>query len=299
MAHIHLNPTWALLLPTVQHGESISHPSTHYSGQQHLGYVYLQSGLGHYCPSPAQPASYMTHPQANLVSSVPIQPAQCHPAAKYQSQQAHPYSSSLRSNDDFYKNQIGTWILGVCSSRREQVIETVYNASYTGFVDFRPTRLCVSFAALLCKGVKLSSLGDGFSADLCLLHALILRSTFYAFEAYFGYVRGTIDHGLQLYVSSTSQLTAYTDADWAGCPVTRRSTSGYCVFLGDNLLSWSAKRQLTLSRSSAEAEYRGAAFVVLHFPSDFSMKLFFTKGLPQLLFLEFPSAWTSEDFPLT
>ncbi|GKA36305.1 ribonuclease H-like domain-containing protein [Tanacetum coccineum] len=76
------------------------------------------------------------------------------------------------------------------------------------------------------------------------------------------YIRGTLDHGLQLYVSSTSQLNAYTDADWAGCPVTRRSTSGYCVFLGDNLLSWSAKRQVTLSRSSAEAEYRGVANVV-------------------------------------
>ncbi|GKD22695.1 ribonuclease H-like domain-containing protein [Tanacetum coccineum] len=76
------------------------------------------------------------------------------------------------------------------------------------------------------------------------------------------YVRSTLDYGLQLYVSSTAQLTAYTDADWAGCPVTRRSTSGYCVFLGDNLLSWSAKRQVTLSRFSAEAEYRGVANVV-------------------------------------
>nr|GEV62785.1 ribonuclease H-like domain-containing protein [Tanacetum cinerariifolium] len=48
----------------------------------------------------------------------------------------------------------------------------------------------------------------------------------------------------------------------AGCPTTRRSTSGYCVFLGNNLLSCSSKRQLTLSRSSAEAEYRGVANVV-------------------------------------
>ncbi|GJX16792.1 ribonuclease H-like domain-containing protein [Tanacetum coccineum] len=70
------------------------------------------------------------------------------------------------------------------------------------------------------------------------------------------YVRGTIDYGLELYVSNTAQLTAYTDADWTGCHVTHRSTSGYCFFLRDNLLSWSVKRQATLSRSSAEAEYQ-------------------------------------------
>nr|GEW39850.1 ribonuclease H-like domain-containing protein [Tanacetum cinerariifolium] len=76
------------------------------------------------------------------------------------------------------------------------------------------------------------------------------------------YVRGTLDYGLQLHVSSTTQLSAYTDADWVGFPVTRRSTSKYCVFLGDNLLSWSAKRQVTLSRSGAEAEYRDVANAV-------------------------------------
>nr|GEU63689.1 ribonuclease H-like domain-containing protein [Tanacetum cinerariifolium] len=71
------------------------------------------------------------------------------------------------------------------------------------------------------------------------------------------YVHGTIDYGLQLYSSSTSSLIAYSDVDWAGCSATRRSTSGYYVFLGTNLLSWSSKRQYTLSRSSAEAEYCG------------------------------------------
>ncbi|XP_071686274.1 uncharacterized mitochondrial protein AtMg00810-like [Rutidosis leptorrhynchoides] len=73
---------------------------------------------------------------------------------------------------------------------------------------------------------------------------------------------GTTDLGLQLYASSPTSLVAYSDADWAGCPTTRRSTSGYCVFLGNNLLSWSSKRQLTPSRSSAEAEYPGVANAV-------------------------------------
>ncbi|GJR40344.1 retrovirus-related pol polyprotein from transposon TNT 1-94 [Tanacetum coccineum] len=128
---------------------------------------------------------------------------------------------------------------------------------------------------------------------------------------------GTLDHGLQLFSSSTTSLVTYSDADWAGCPTTRRSTSGYCVFLGNNLLSWSSKRQPTLSRCSAEAEYCGAAIAVaktcwlrnllrelhtylssatlvycdnvrvLHVPSRYQYADIFTKGLPSALFEEF------------
>jgi hypothetical protein len=73
------------------------------------------------------------------------------------------------------------------------------------------------------------------------------------------YLRGSLDYGLLLRPSPTSELVVYTDADWAGCPDMRRSTSGYVVFLGANLVYWAAKRQPVVSRSSAEAEYRAVA----------------------------------------
>lgn len=73
------------------------------------------------------------------------------------------------------------------------------------------------------------------------------------------YIHGTTRRGIFLQASPSTSLVAYSDADWAGCPNTRRSTSGYCLFLGDALVSWSSKRQAVVSRSSAKAEYRGVA----------------------------------------
>lgn len=52
---------------------------------------------------------------------------------------------------------------------------------------------------------------------------------------------------------------AYCDSDWGGCQETKRSTTGFCTILGSNLVSWSAKGQDTVSRSSTEAEYRALA----------------------------------------
>ncbi|XP_019175853.1 PREDICTED: uncharacterized protein LOC109171181 [Ipomoea nil] len=75
------------------------------------------------------------------------------------------------------------------------------------------------------------------------------------------YIKGTQDYGLRLSVSSSSDLHAFTDSDWAGCPVDRKSTSGYAVFLGDNLVSWVSRKQRTVARSSTEAEYKGLADV--------------------------------------
>ena len=61
------------------------------------------------------------------------------------------------------------------------------------------------------------------------------------------YLKSTIQHGLFLSRHSSAQLTAYTDADWAGSIDDRKSTSGYCVFLGTNLISLSSKKQYTVA----------------------------------------------------
>ncbi|GKA56684.1 uncharacterized mitochondrial protein-like protein [Tanacetum coccineum] len=73
------------------------------------------------------------------------------------------------------------------------------------------------------------------------------------------YVKGTISFGLTFSRPHTNTIIGYSDADWARCLDTRRSTYGYSIYLGGNLVSWSAKKQPTVSRSSCESEYRAMA----------------------------------------
>lgn len=65
--------------------------------------------------------------------------------------------------------------------------------------------------------------------------------------------------GLHVRPSSSPRLNGFSDADWADCPEDRCSTSGYCIYFGNTLISWSARKQKTVSQSSTEAAYHGLA----------------------------------------
>lgn len=73
------------------------------------------------------------------------------------------------------------------------------------------------------------------------------------------YLQKAPGKGLLFTRKRNMDITGYSDADWAGDQVTRRSTSGYLTFIGESLVTWRSKKQKVVARSSAEAEFRGLA----------------------------------------
>jgi hypothetical protein len=71
------------------------------------------------------------------------------------------------------------------------------------------------------------------------------------------YLKGTPGKGIVFRRNSHLQVSAYSDADWAGCAMDRRSTASYFTFVGGNLVTWRSKKQNVVSLSSAESEFRG------------------------------------------
>lgn len=70
------------------------------------------------------------------------------------------------------------------------------------------------------------------------------------------YIKGTITMWISFKNDRDCTLRAYSESYWAGCKSTRRSTGGFCTFIGSNIISWSSKKQPTMSNSSTEEEYR-------------------------------------------
>jgi len=70
------------------------------------------------------------------------------------------------------------------------------------------------------------------------------------------YIKCIVNRSLLFPSSSSMDMVGYADADWAGCPDSRRSTTGWCMMLGSCMISWKCKKQSWTSKSSTEAEYR-------------------------------------------
>jgi hypothetical protein len=73
------------------------------------------------------------------------------------------------------------------------------------------------------------------------------------------YIAGSVDYGLDYVRGDGVSLVGYTDSDWAGCAIDRKSTSGCCFGLGSGLVSWYSRKQKSVALSSAEAEYMAAS----------------------------------------
>lgn len=92
-----------------------------------------------------------------------------------------------------------------------------------------------------------------------LIHAASNCSSWSGIKRVLRYITGSPHLGLLISTRSSLNLVGFSDADWAGCPIIRRSTTGICVFLFSNCVSWSSKKQHIVTRSSAEVEYRSLA----------------------------------------
>lgn len=103
---------------------------------------------------------------------------------------------------------------------------------------------------------------------------------------------GTSSWGLFYKSGSSLTLQAYSDADWAGCPDSRRSTTGWCMYLGDALVSWKCKKQERVSKSSTEVEYRtmSSAYYEIIWLRQLLFELSFSQRSPTSLHVDNMSA---------
>ncbi|GJY79224.1 putative RNA-directed DNA polymerase [Tanacetum coccineum] len=133
---------------------------------------------------------------------------------------------------------------GLCLSQRKYCLELL---SEYGLLA------CKLIATPMQQNVSLSH--EETDKDKSIMHSP-LKSHFSAGLRVLRYLKQSPGLGVQVYHGNKLSLHAYSDADWAKCLLTRKSVSEFCVYFCGNLVSWKSKKQASISRSSAEAEYR-------------------------------------------
>ncbi|XP_019250926.1 PREDICTED: uncharacterized protein LOC109229833 [Nicotiana attenuata] len=150
---------------------------------------------------------------------------------------------------------------GIIMSQRKYTLEMISEASLPGS---KPKETPME-QHLKLTSAEFDELIKTKSSDelLCLSQFLQApkRSHYEATLHVVKYVKNQPGLGLLMSSTSAKEIVAYCDSDWASCPMSRKSVTGFCIKLGASLISWKAK-QRTISRSSAEAEYRSMARTV-------------------------------------
>ena len=118
----------------------------------------------------------------------------------------------------------------------------VYRGMVGSLLYLTASRLDIMFATCLCAR---------FQSDPKESHMVAIKRIF-------RYLKGTPNLGLWYPKGTAFNLVGYTDSDYAGCRIDRKSTSGSCQFLGQRLVSWYSKKQQSTATSTAEAEYIAA-----------------------------------------
>eukprot|EP00253_Pinus_taeda_P016560 PITA_16560 len=112
------------------------------------------------------------------------------------------------------------------------------------------------------SGVRLEDGGDTPLVDSTLYRQLVGSLLYLTYSRpYLSY--GTITFGIHYAAGSALNLLGFTDSDWAGDSIDRKSTSGYSLSLGSGPICWLSKKQAAIALSSAEAEYRGVVNITI------------------------------------
>ncbi|GMP75039.1 hypothetical protein CsSME_00032259 [Camellia sinensis var. sinensis] len=161
------------------------------------------------------------------------------------------------SQSKYAKNLVSKFGLESAKHARTPMSTSLHLSKDSSGIDVDPTLYRSMIGSLLYLTASRSDIA--FSVGVCARYqASPKESHLLAVKRIIKYVNGTLGYGVWFSTDTTAEITGFSDTDWAGCADDRKSTSGGCFYLGNNLVSWHSKKQNAISLSTVEAEYIAA-----------------------------------------